>query len=442
MAVCSRGNGTFPVTPVIGRLVDIAWSRRLLSRNKPGAGVAAAGASGRDMPDQPDTPCPDALRRVALPRDDAFPHRAEALGFGFHSPDGREYWARDACYVLRAAVAERMALAARELEQMIEAAADAVVQRGDYQGFGFSPRLMALVEASHRAAEPSLYGRFDFRLAADGGLKLYEFNAETPAALLEAAVVQLAWFEQATGLPAGAEQWNAIDDALVARWPAMGLPHQVYFAAERDREDEIAQVAYLMATARAAGHAASFLPVDDISWHAQDGLVTPEGARLEACFKLYPWDWLDAEEGGWLLPRGGTRWIEPARRMLHANKAILAELWRMFPGHPLLLPASLDRSAIDGAAIGKPALGLEGHGMTIEDAASADASTEMPEELPPSPTIWQQWAPLPAHDAGGVPAYPVMGVWSVGGEPCGLGIREGDGLVTTLEDRFVPHILL
>ena len=41
-----------------------------------------------------------AIVRLNLLRDDAFPGRAEALGFGFHSPDGREYWARDACYAL------------------------------------------------------------------------------------------------------------------------------------------------------------------------------------------------------------------------------------------------------------------------------------------------------------------------------------------------------
>jgi glutathionylspermidine synthase len=254
--------------------------------------------------------------------------------------------------------------------------------------------------------------------------------------------VQLAWFERAAAaLPPGADQWSAIDDALVARWPGMALPRRIHFAAERDREDEIAQVAYLMATARAAGHEAEFVPVDDICWHADLGrFVLPDGSPLEACFKLYPWDWLDAEEGGHRLPAPGTRWIEPARRMLHANKAILAELWRLFPGHPLLLPASLRREEIEGPAIGKPALGLEGHGMVVE--ADAAASTEVAEGLPPSPTVWQQWCPLPAHDAGGVPAFPVMGVWSVGGVPCGLGIREGDGLVTTLEDRFVPHILL
>jgi glutathionylspermidine synthase len=385
-----------------------------------------------------------AIERVALLRNDAFLPRAEALGFGFHSPEEREYWARDACYALAPEAAAALERAARDLAPMLDAAADAVVRRGDYSAFGFTDRLAALVEASHRAAEPSLYGRFDFRLDPDGGIKMFEFNAETPAALLEAAVVQLAWFEETPPGPhtrPGSDQWNRIDDALVARWPALGLPHRVHFAAERDREDEIAQVAYLMATAEAAGHATAFLPVDDISWQEGTGFTDPAGVPLEACFKLYPWDWLDAEEGGRLLPLGRTRWIEPARRMLQANKAILVTLWEMFPRHPLLLPASLDRAAIDGPAIGKPALGLEGHGMRVE-GAERDVSTEVAEGLPPSPVIWQQWAPLPGHAMRDGVAYPVMGVWMAGEEPCGLGIREGDDLVTTLEDRFVPHVVL
>lgn len=393
----------------------------------------------------PRRPAPrPAIERRPLRRDDAFPLRAEALGFGFHSPEDREYWTRDACYALTPEAIAALEAAARELNGMIAQAVDRVVRRGDYTAFGFTPRLAALVEASHRAAEPSLYGRFDFRLGPDGSIKLFEFNAETPAALLEAAVVQLAWFEETPPGPdtrPGTDQWNRIDDALVERWPALGLPRRIHFAAEAGREDEIAQVAYLMATAQAAGHEAEFLPVEDISWQEGTGFVTPGGTPIEACFKLYPWDWLDAEEGGRLLPLGRTRWIEPARRMLHANKAILVTLWEMFPGHPLLLPASLDRAAIAGPAIGKPALGLEGWGMRVE-GTDRDESTEVAEGLPPSPTIWQQWAPLPGHATPQGLAYPVMGVWMAGDEPAGLGIREGDDRVTTLEDRFVPHVVL
>ncbi|WP_159999085.1 glutathionylspermidine synthase family protein [Roseomonas sp. 18066] len=381
-----------------------------------------------------------AIRRLALPRDDAFPHRAEALGFGFHTPEGREYWVRDACYALTPEAIDALEAAADELEAMIAEAADRVVRRGDYRGFGFSDRLAALVERSHRNDEPTLYGRFDFRLDRRGTIKLYEYNAETPAALLEAAVVQLAWFEESERKP-GSDQWNGIDDALVARWPALGLSGRLHFAAEAAREDEVAQVAYLMATAQAAGLQTAFIDMEEISRDAAGQLVEPSGAPIENCFKLYPWDWMEAEEGGALLPGSRTRFIEPARRMLAANKAMLAELWSLFPGHPLLLPASLDRAAVEGPAIGKPALGLEGHGMRIE-GPEAEASTPLPEALPESPTIWQQWAPLPAHPTSDGPGYPVMGVWMVGGRAAGLGIREGRALVTTLEDHFVPHTVL
>ncbi|MDQ1078238.1 glutathionylspermidine synthase, partial [Pseudoroseomonas cervicalis] len=104
------------------------------------------------------------LQRLALRRDDAFPLRAEALGFTFHTPEGREYWVRDACYALTPEAIAAMEAAARELAPMLDAAASRIVARGDYAALGFTPRLAALVEASHRAAEPSLYGRFDFRL--------------------------------------------------------------------------------------------------------------------------------------------------------------------------------------------------------------------------------------------------------------------------------------
>ena len=79
--------------------------------------------------------------------------------------------------------------------------------------------------------------------------------------------------------------------------------------------------------------------------------------------------------------------------------------------------------------------------VRVEGVAD-DPSTEIAEGLPSSPTIWQQWAPLPGHATPQGDAFPVMGVWIVGDEPCGLGIREGEELVTTLEDRFVPHVVL
>jgi len=70
---------------------------------------------------------PPAIARRTLRRDDAFPIRSEALGFVFHSPEEREYWARDACYAVTPEAVAAMDSAARELNGMITAAVDRVV---------------------------------------------------------------------------------------------------------------------------------------------------------------------------------------------------------------------------------------------------------------------------------------------------------------------------
>ena len=43
--------------------------------------------------------------------------------------------------------------------------------------------------------EPTIYGRFDFAYDGNRPPKLLEYNADTPTALLEAAVVQWFWLK-------------------------------------------------------------------------------------------------------------------------------------------------------------------------------------------------------------------------------------------------------
>ena len=43
--------------------------------------------------------------------------------------------------------------------------------------------------------EHTIYGRFDLRYDGAGPPKLLEYNADTPTALLEAAVIQWFWFQ-------------------------------------------------------------------------------------------------------------------------------------------------------------------------------------------------------------------------------------------------------
>ena len=51
--------------------------------------------------------------------------------------------------------------------------------------------------------------------------------------------------------------------------------------------------------------------------------------------------------------------------------------------------------------------------------------------------VWQSRSSLPCFDGN----YPVLGVWMVDSEACGLGIREDVMPITGNSSRFVPHYL-
>jgi glutathionylspermidine synthase len=130
---------------------------------------------------------------------------------------------------------------------------------------------------------------------------------------------------------------------------------------------------------------------------------------------------------------GSTLWIEPAWKMLLSNKALLAILWELYPGHPNLLPAYLDgpRDLSSEGWVAKPLLGREGAGVTIHEPGS-------PRTLRDEPCCYQQLVPLPDFDGNRV----VLGAWVVENESAGLGIRESSGLITDEYARFLPHVIL
>ncbi|MFD9884819.1 glutathionylspermidine synthase family protein [Streptomyces alboflavus] len=367
-------------------------------------------------------------------------------------PDGelRPYWDESAYYVFSLPEVEALEEVVEELHAMCLAAAAHLVERDRLADLGITdPRLAALVtEAWHRRAElPSLYGRFDLRYDGSGAAKLLEYNADTPTSLVEAASPQWFWMEER--FP-GADQWNSLHERLVDAWQAQArlLPPggPLYFAHSAGDElgEDLMTVAYLRETAEQAGLATDAIAMEDIGWDRLSRRFVDKRLRfIRSCFKLYPWEWLTTDRfaphvletldngGG----TGSTLWIEPAWKMLLSNKALLAVLWELYPGHPNLLPAYLDgprELATTSGYVAKPLLGREGAGVTVHPAGAAPAGP------PQEPCCYQELAPLPAFDGNRV----VLGAWVVADEAAGLGIRESAGLVTDEYARFLPHVIL
>ena len=117
-----------------------------------------------------------------------------------------------------------------------------------------------------------------------------------------------------------------------------------------------------------------------------------------------------------------------------SNKALLAILWELNPGHELLLPAYLDGPRDLTSYVRKPLLGREGQGIAVvRDGKVVEGA---PGSGNAENCVWQALASM--AEAGGKIA--VFGSWLVDGESAGMGVRESRGLVTNNTSSFVPHL--
>lgn len=364
-------------------------------------------------------------RETAEPRHD-WQARVEGHGFTFHSPGGVPYWDESALVRFQAAEIELLASATAELHAMCLEAVSTVVRSGDYAPWGLPDHAASLIERSWHAREPALLGRMDLAYTGDSPPKLLEYNADTPTALLEAAVVQWFWLEE-TRL--GRDQFNRIHDALVERWATLDLDRTqpVHFTGWIESAEDAANLGYLFDTCLQAGFRTELLDVTDIGLRFLE-FVDLADQPMRQVFKLYPWEWLLTEEFGVHLPAVACRWIEPAWKLVLANKSLLPLLWQLFPDHPNLLPAAHDPRELTGPLVAKPRFGREGEGVFLLSHGAPRAAPD---------TVYQAEAPLFRSEHG----FVVVGSWVIGDEAAGLGLREDTGPVTGNGSRFIPHCL-
>jgi len=375
------------------------------------------------------------VRRLThLPRS-GWQARVESVGLPHHTVDGTPYWDESASYVLSAAEVDTLEAATNELHRLCLAAVEHVVVEQRWAELAIPAAAVPLVERSWRAAgtpEPTVYGRFDLSYDGQSPPRLLEYNADTPTALVEAAVAQWYWLQDVE--PAG-DQFNSIHERLVAAWAGVAAPNVlVHFAAADDVEDA-ATVAYLRDTAEQAGLATRQLSMAEVGWDTGRRRFVDVGDEpIATVFKLYPWEWMTREAFGAHLVEAAdaTRWVEPPWKMVLSNKGILPILWELFPDHPNLLPAYFDEWRLEAYAR-KPLLSREGANVSL--VMFGDEIARSGGDYGAEGYVYQAIAPLPRFDG----RTPVFGSWVVAGEAVGVGIRETDGPITTNTSRFVPH---
>lgn len=380
------------------------------------------------------------MLRVATPPRADWTKTVESQGLLFHSIDGLPYWDEGAYYLFEAAEIDAIEAATYRLNEMCLEAVGHVIEEGRLGEFDITAPYHRWVAASWERDEHTIYGRFDLCFDGSGPPKLLEYNADTPTALLEAAVIQWFWFTDmlascGTDREGPLDQFNSIHERLIEAWKRVrrDLGGRIVFAAMSDAIEDVMTVTYLRDTAIQAGLKTQTIGVKDIGWHAGRRAFTDLHERaIEILFKLYPWEWMLREPFGRHLPKAPTHWLEPPWKMVLSNKAILPVLWEMFPDSPYLLPAG--REPIGDTYVVKPFHSREGSNVAIVRDGRVVAQTDG--DYNDGPRIYQEFRPLPTFDG----RYPVIGSWIVNGHACGIGIREDDGLITRNTSRFLPHL--
>lgn len=383
------------------------------------------------------------MKRITVaPRPDWQSEMAR-IGFNYHSIDGN-YWQEDACYVFTESQIDLLEDATNTLHHMYVQAVAHVVKTGDYARLGIDDIAAKQIEDSFGRQAPSLYGRFDLCFDGINPPKLYEYNADTPTALFEASVAQWYWLQAQGGILRGADQFNNIHERLLVEFeslkPMLGYD-TLYLTAVSDSIEDLTTTQYLQDVAIQAGLQTDYIDIGNIGYRMSDGQFTDLNDNIiRHLFKLYPWEWLLAEEFGQHIASSNIHLIEPAYKLLMSNKALLTILWEMFPNHPNLLAASLNPNDISTNVVKKPFFSREGANISL---THANQTLSTHGQYGQEGYIYQESKPLPKFSNNqGQDVFAVIGSWIVGHSAAGIGIREDSTLITKDTSLFVPHAFI
>jgi len=376
----------------------------------------------------------------------------ESLGFVWHTDSDESSYISDELVVISEQEAEAYYEATNTLYDMYVEAAEHVVENNLFHDIGIPFNLVdAIKESWENDVHWHLYGRFDLAGGVDGKpIKLLEFNADTPTALFETAIVQWAMLKQ-NGLEEES-QFNALYESLINNFKRLVTLEEdlstfeerydgwnFLFTSVKGNSEEENTVRLLQHIATEAGYNTEFAYIDDIEFSAEDGIFYND-ATYELWFKLIPWEDIALEESDLamlltnIIKNQKAIIFNPPYTLLFQSKGLLKILWDLYPNHPLLLETSFEPLQAK-KQVEKPVFGREGGSVTIIDEnnhmiESVEGTYENHKMVYQSYTALNTDSTGDSYQAGVFYAY----------EACGLGFRKGGKILNNMS-KFVGHLV-
>lgn len=376
----------------------------------------------------------------------------ESLGFTWHTDSDETSYISDELVVISEAEAEAYYEATNELYDMYVEAAEHVVENDLFHEIGIPFNLIDVIKESwENDVHWHLYGRFDLAGGIDGKpIKLLEFNADTPTALFETAIIQWAMLKK-NNLEEES-QFNALYEALVDNFKRLVTIEEdvstfeerydgwsFLFTSIRGNSEEENTVKLLQHIAAEAGFETKFAYIEDIEFSDEDGIVYNDKS-YELWFKLIPWEDIALEESDLamlltnIIKNQKAIIFNPAYTLLFQSKGLLKILWDLYPDHPLLLESSFE--PLEGQKqVKKPIFGREGGNVSILDE-DANAIESIEGDYENHKMVYQSYTEL-ATDAEGL-SYQAGVFYAY--EACGLGFRKGGKILDNMS-KFVGHVV-
>ncbi len=374
----------------------------------------------------------------------------ESIGFYWHTDNDNTSYVADELVLVSNEEVEAYYEAANELYDMFAEAGQYVIDNNLFHELNIPFNLVELIKNSwENDVHWHLYGRFDFAGGIDGKpIKLIEFNADTPTSLYETAIIQWAMLK-ANGMDE-AKQFNTIFEALKENFTRLVVlggdtadfekyydGWKILFSSIRGSIEDENTTRLLQIAANEAGFHTDFAYVDEVGFHAQEGIFKGD-ENFEFWFKLIPWENIAIEEGDLallldeIIREQKAIILNPAYTLIFQSKAFMKILWDLFPNHPLLLETSFE--PLKGKKqVEKRAFGREGANTIIYDN-DMSVLAKVEGEYGNFKAIYQEYTELPKDSKGESYQAGVFFAY----EGCGLGFRRG-GLIMENFSKFVGH---
>jgi len=376
----------------------------------------------------------------------------EEIGLTWHTDTDGSSYVNDALVRISQEEAEAYYKAGNELYEMYIEAAEYVIENELFFELGIPFNLVDAIKKSwENDVHWHIYGRFDLAGGVDGkAIKLIEFNADTPTALFETALLQWALLQQ--NKLDESQQFNQLYEALKDNFrrlitlfddPQSFDEHyegwKILFSSISSNEEEEATTKLLQQIATDAGFNTSFAFLEDVNFD-NEGIYDVDSNQYEYWFKLFPWEDIAIDEPELatiiteIMQNQKAIILNPAYTLLFQSKGMLKILYDLFPDSPYLLQSS--DTPLDGIKqVEKTVFGREGANTKIIDK-DGSVLKQTDGVYANYKKIYQEYVDFPQDSDGSKYQAGVFFAYESGA----LSFRKGGEILDNMS-KFVGHII-